>query len=114
MEVNYQAVEKAKQLIDEGMYRINIPWRDVQPSENAGQKYLDQNGLDAYGQWFLAIDPNVSETSPERYLFPYGDFKAVQRTGIIAAKQNAVQSQDADLEAAADEILDLFDRLNAC
>jgi hypothetical protein len=114
MNVNHDALEKAKQLIDEGSFRINTPWRDAQPTNTAEDRYIAQNGWKAYGQWFLAVDPNVSAESKEHYKFPYGDFNAVHRTGLIAAKQRAAQNHNTDVEAAADEILDLFDRLNAC
>jgi hypothetical protein len=114
MKVNREAVEKAKQLIDEGKFRVSTPWRDAQPSTTAQDRYINANGWQAFGQWYLALDPNAHETSKERYLFLFGDFNAVHRTGVIAAKQRAAQNQDVELEAAADEILDLFDRLNAC
>lgn len=112
MKVNQEALEKAKQLIDEGKFRINTPWRDVQPSPTALNKYLSQHGPDAYRQWFLAIDPDAPES--ERYMLPFGDFNSVHRSGVVAAKQRAEQQHAPDVEAAADEILDLFDRLNAC
>lgn len=114
MKVNREAVEKAKRLIDEGKFRISTPWRDAQPSITAEDRYIDNHGLAAFGQWYLALDPNVKVDTKERYKFPFGDFNAVHRTGVIAAKQRAAQNHDAELEAAADEILDLFDRLNAC
>lgn len=114
MQVNYEAIENAKRLIDEGKFRINTPWREVQPSEVAQNRYLDQHGWDAYSQWFLAVDTSAPQDSKDRYKFPVGDFNAVHRSGLVAAKQRAAQNQDADLEAAADELLDIFDRLNAC
>lgn len=114
MKVNREAVEKAKQLIDEGKFRVSTPWRDAQPSTTAQDRYINTNGWQAFGQWYLALDSDAHETSKERYQFPFGDFNTVHRTGVIAAKQRAAQNQDTELEAAADEILDLFDRLNAC
>lgn len=114
MNVNHEALEKAKQLIDEGSFRINSPWRDAQPTNTAEDRYIAQHGWEAYGQWFLAVDPNTDAETKEHYRFPYGDFNAVHRTGLIAAKQGAAQNHEADVEAAADEILDIFDRLNAC
>jgi hypothetical protein len=112
IQVNQEAVEKAKQLIDEGKFRINTPWRDVQPSPIALNRYLSQHGENAYSQWFLAIDPDAAEA--ERYTLPFGDFNSVHRSGVMAAKQRAEQHHAPDVEAAADELLDLFDRLNAC
>ena len=112
MQVHQEAVERAKQLIDEGKFRINTPWRDVQPTPTAVNRSLDQHGLSEFSQWFLAVDPDAAEA--ERYKLPFGDFNSVHRSGVAAAKQRAAENQAPDVEAAADEILDLFDRLNAC
>jgi len=114
MKVNHEAIEKAKQLIDEGKFRINTPWRDAQPSVTAEDRYIDQHGWQEYGQWFLALDPDTHEATKDHYQFPFGDFNAVHRTGLVAAKKRAAQHQQAEVEAAADDLLDLFDRLNAC
>lgn len=114
MQLNPTALEHAKHLIDEGMFRINTPWREAQPSPTAEDRYLANNGADAYASWYLAINPQAPEGSKERYLFPLGDFKSVHRSGIMAAKNSAEKAHQTDVAAAADEILDLFDRLNAC
>jgi creatinine amidohydrolase/Fe(II)-dependent formamide hydrolase-like protein len=114
MKVNNEALEKAKQLIDEGKFRINTPWRDAQPSEKAENRYIDQHGLKEYSAWYLALDPAAGEDSKDHYKFPFGDFNAVHRTGLVAAKQRAAQNHEEGVVAAADELLDLFDRLNAC
>ncbi len=114
MIVNHDALEKARQLIDQGKFRINTPWRDAQPTATAEDRYIANHGWKAYGRWFLAVDPNAHDGTKERYQFPYGDFNAVHRTGLMAAKQRAAQTRAAGVEAAADELLDLFDRLNAC
>ena len=85
MKVNHEAVEKAKRLIDEGKFRISTPWRDAQPSITEEDRFIDNHGLAAFGQWYLALDPNVKVDTKERYKFPFGDFNAVHRTGVIAA-----------------------------
>lgn len=114
MVVNHEALEKAKQLIDEGKFRINTPWRDARPSNTAEDRYIARHGWEEYGQWFLAVDPDAQGDQKERYQFPFGDFNAVHRTGLVIAKQRAAQNHNAEVEAAADALLDLFDRLNAC
>lgn len=114
MKLNPAALEKAKALLDEGKYRINTPWREVQPSPAAEDKYVAANGWEAYGQWYLAVNPQAAEGTKEHYLFPVGDFNSVHRSGIAAAKSRAEKEQNADVAAAAEEILDIFDRMNAC
>ena len=114
MIVNHDALEKAKQLIDEGKFRINTPWRDAQPSHTAEDRYIEKHGWDEFGQWYLALDPDAHNNTKARYQFPFGDFNAVHRTGLVDAKKHAAQNHETAVEAAADELLDLFDRLNAC
>jgi hypothetical protein len=114
MIVNHEALEKAKQLIDEGNFRINTPWRDAQPTNTAEDRYIEKHGLQEFGQWYLAVDPDTQADTKAYYKFPFGDFNAVHRTGLVAAKQRAAQNRETAVEAAADELLDLFDRLNAC
>ncbi len=114
LKVNQQALDFAKHLIDEGDYAINTQWIKNEPSPDQADHYLDAHGAEDYAKWYLAVDSDDGKAATERYLFPYGDFKRVHRSGVIAAKQRAAQSDDAEVVRAADELLDLFDRLNAC
>ena len=42
-------------------------------------KYIEKNGMDEYGKWYLGIDTDENEDNKGRYKFPYGDFKRVHR-----------------------------------
>jgi hypothetical protein len=114
MQVNPKAIEKATRLIDEGKFRISTPWRDVKPSNLAEDRFIDRHGWEEFGEWYLAVEADADKASKERYQFPIGDFNALHRSGLVAAKQRAAQDNLADVEAAADELLFLFDRINAC
>jgi hypothetical protein len=114
MKLNPIALEKAKTLLDEGKFRISTPWKQVQPSAQAQSAYLEQHGLVAYQQWYLAINPDAPEGSPERYQLPFGDFNSLHRSGLVAARQRAEQSQSEDIQTAVDDLLFVFDRLTAC
>jgi hypothetical protein len=114
MKINPVAVEKAKTLIDEGKFRINTPWRQVRPSADAEDKYLRQHGTEEYAQWYLALDTDAPEGSKTRYQYPIGDFNALHRSGLVAAKDQAAKYHQHDIEEAADDILFIFDRLTAC
>ncbi len=114
MQLNAEAVKKANALIDEGKFRISTPWRQVQPSSEAETKYAEKNGWQAYGQWYLAINPDAPEGSKERYLLPFGDFNSIHRSGLMAARQEAEKAHNSEIEQAADDLLFIFDRLNAC
>lgn len=114
LKVNQQALDYAKHLIDEGEYAINTVWSTNEPSPDQENRYLDAHGWGDYANWYLAVDSDDSTDTKEHYKFPYGDFKRVHRSGVIAAKRRAAQNDDAEVVRAADELLDLFDRLNAC
>ena len=114
MIVNTDGIAYAKQLLEQGMYRLSTPWRTVQPSETAARKFWEQQGAADYARWHLALDPAQPEGSPERYLLPLGDFKSIHRSGIVAARDRAEREGAADVRQAVEDILDLFDRMNAC
>lgn len=114
MHVNRAAVEHAKTLIEDGQYAINTVWSRNAPQADAENRYLETNGIEAFGRWYLAIDTDADADAGSAHQFPYGDFKRVHRSGVIAARQRAAQNGYHDVANAADELLDLFDRMNAC
>lgn len=112
--LNREGLENARRLLDEGKYIINTSWRTAQPTEQAESEFLDQQGEAEYAKWFLGIDTDASEGSKERYKFPYGDFRKVHQSGLVAARQRAAQNDYTDIYEGAGELLDIFDRMNAC
>lgn len=114
VKVNPEAVKHARQLIEDDQYSVNTQWSQSQPSTQEENSFLDKNGDTEYAKWYLAIDTDESEDSKERHKFPYGDFRRLHRSGVIAAKQRAAQNDYKDVEDAADDLLDLLDRLDAC
>lgn len=49
----------------------------------------------------LAIDTEEGEDTKGRYKFPYGDFEAVHRCGVLTAESRAGQYKYQDIELAA-------------
>lgn len=107
LQVNTQAVEYAKQVIGEGKWALNTVWSKNQPSPEAEAKYRAANGDENYGRWYLA-------TENGNYRFSVGDFNRVHRGAVAVARRYGELNGLPELVAAADEILDLFDRMNAC
>lgn len=107
LKANLAGLEHAKQLIDDGLWALNTQWSANQPSPESEARYLSQHGEGDYARWFLVKDESG-------YKFPIGDFRKVHRSGVVAARRYAEQNQLEDVVSAADEILDLFDRMNAC
>lgn len=104
MKLNRAGLEHALALMMTGDWALNTVWATNQPT--AAQ--LAARSADEIAQWHLAINDDGT------YALPVGDFRRVHRSGVIAAKRAAETAQHAEIVAAADEILDLFDRLNAC
>lgn len=107
--VNQPAVDKAKSLISANQYDLNSEWEDAQPSTDDENDMLDRHDFDRYGEWFLAIDTEASQATKDRYNFPYGDFRRLHRSGLIAAKQRAAQYDHDEIAAAADDLIELLD-----
>ena len=100
-------------MIDAGQYDLDTDWEDGQASTDDENDQIERHGYDGFGAWHLAIDTDASEETKDRYGFPYGDFRRVFRTGLIAAKQRASQFGHDDVERAADDLLTHLDDVAA-
>ncbi len=114
VKLNCEALEHARKLIDDGSYIINTAWKTAQPNEKEENAYLDKHSEADYAKWFLAVDTDEKEGSKARHKFPYGDFRKVHQSGLVAVRQRAAQNDYEDIYEAAGELLDIFDRMNAC
>lgn len=113
MKVNEKAASKAKEMIRAHHYVLDSDWSEAQASSDDENDYLENHSWQEYGEWFLAIDTDASKETKDRYNFPYGDFRRVHRSGLIAAKQRAAQYDYAKVEKAADDLLELLDETKA-
>ena len=98
----------AEKLIREGKTLDSESWDGPDPDiENA---YLDANGWDAYGTWFLGRNTDAEEETKARYSFPFtSDFKTVDRKGLIAIRSRAAQNDDPSVFEAAGRLIDQYD-----
>ena len=103
--VNDDGVAKARQMIDSNQYVLDSEWSEAAPSTADANDKIDRDGYKGYGEWHLAVDTGASEDTKDRYGFPFGDFRRVVRSGLIAAKQRAAQNEHDAVEKAADELL---------
>ncbi|MDX1421390.1 MAG: hypothetical protein R3181_15600 [Rubricoccaceae bacterium] len=103
--VNPKGVDHAQSLIDSHHYVKDSDWSTAQPSPDDENDLLDRNGWDDFARWHLAEDTDENEGTKARYKFPYGDFRRVHRSGLIAAKQRAASEHYDDVEDAADRLL---------
>ncbi len=109
MKLNEAGRRKAKSMIESSQYVLDSSWGEANPSANEGNAFLEAHSWAEYGEWHLGIDESAAEETKDRYGFPYGDFRRVHRSGLIAAKQRAAQNDYTDIEHAVDKLLTLLD-----
>ena len=107
--VNDDAVKQARKLIDDGRYDDTTEWSDATPTADDENAEIEKHGYDGFGAWHLAIDPDAGEETKQRYAFPYGDFRKVNRAALIHGKQRAAQFGHDAIEKAADDLLQRLD-----
>lgn len=107
--VNKAGVAKARELIDAGKYDDSTEWSDAAPSADDENGYIDKHGYDGYGEWHLALDKEANDETKDRYGFPFGDFRKVNRAALIHAKQRASQNDHDAVAKEADKLLEHLD-----
>lgn len=109
LKVNDIGVQHAKKLITAGQIDLKSRWnKETEPTTQAADQFITENGWQEYAKWFLAVNPSVREDEKQRYEFPIGDFKKVYREGVIAAEKRAGQYKHLDVENAAKGLLQLI------
>jgi hypothetical protein len=109
--VNREALNHAKKLITDGSVAEDQrdDWSEHAPSTDDENKFIEKQGMAAFGKWHLEIDPDEDKDNKGTYSFPIGDFKRVHRGAVIAAKGRAAQYDHTEVRDAADELLKLID-----
>lgn len=106
--VNRSGVAQAMSLVNDGKIKKPQGWNP--PSANEENAYIEENGMAAYGKWFLGIDANANPETKEHWHYIYtSDFVNVDRAGLIAARQRAGQQNQTDVFNAAGKLLEKID-----
>jgi hypothetical protein len=94
--------EHAQKLVREGKVVLDDrdAWSEHQPSAKDENAFIEQHGYAQYGRWHLGIDDEARPDTKAHYKFPYGDFEAIHRCGVLAAESRAGQRDYADIESA--------------
>ena len=104
--LNQDALDRAQNLIKGRQYEKDSDWSEAQPSADEENKFIDENGWEAFAKWHLAYDTEASEETKSRYMFPFGDLKKLHRSALIAAKQRAGSEDYEEVQSAADRLLE--------
>ena len=103
VKLNVAAFEYAKELIKQGHVAADGrgEWGKHQPSAETQNEFIRVHGFGEYAKWHLGIDDRYPVNTKRRYKFPYGDFKNVHRSGLLAARARARQYGYTEIENAA-------------
>ena len=113
VKLNERAFEHAKTLITERrfVYDERDAWSEHRPSAAKENRFIEEHGFEEYARWYLGIDSEASEDTKGHYKFPYADFEAVHRCGVIAAEVRAARLDYEDIQAAAAHLHGMLETL---
>ena len=111
--VNPRAVARARELIDARQYVLESRWGDVQPNADAENAFLASHSWDEYAAWHLGLTDGATDETKARYAFVYGDFRRIDRMGLIACLYRAAEWRHKEIELAAHELLQHLDKTRA-
>jgi hypothetical protein len=73
-----------------------------------GEQLYRRKRLEAFAKWHLAYDTEASEETKSRHEIPFGVFKKLYRSAVVAAKQRADSEDYNDVQSAADSLLEML------
>jgi hypothetical protein len=115
VKLNEAAFEFAKDRIAAGECVIDErdEWSEHQPTTDDENEFIEDEGWAAYANWHLGVDDDENDETKARYKFPFGDFEAVHRCGVLAAESRAGQRKYEDIEFAAAHLHGMLDEVKA-
>jgi hypothetical protein len=80
-------------------------WEEVKPTADDELHYIETHSLDEYGQWFLGINTDVAEDRKSKYVYPFGDFKVVQKSALMVVEEVAGKKHQHEIKDVAHQLL---------
>jgi len=108
-EVNGEAVENARKLIEARQYVLDSEWGEVQPRADDQNSFLDKHSWPEYAAWHLGLTEGAGDETKARYAFVLGDFRRIHRTALIACVYRASEWRHKSVELAAHDLLQALD-----
>ena len=99
-----EQVEQGRVLMD-----LRNAWSEHRPSAADENDFIRQHGFAEYAKWHLGIDDRHAENTKARYKFPFGDFKNIHRSALLAVKSRARQYGYIDIENVANRLLEMIE-----
>ena len=75
-------------------------WSEHQPSSEEENKYIEKNGMDEYGKWYLGIDTDENEDNKGRKNFLMVILNEYIVAELLSAESRAGQYKHFDIEKA--------------
>jgi hypothetical protein len=109
--VNVEALSFAASLIEQGHFVADKKgvWRSDHPSRSQENDFIRSRGFQEYAKWYLALDERHAVDAKARYKFPFGDFRNVHRSGLLAVKARAHEFGYLKIEDAAAKLLQMIE-----
>jgi hypothetical protein len=109
--LNAAAFDFARELIEQGNFVADQKgdWKGTHPTRAEENDFLRDHGFDEYAKWHLGVDERHAKSSKARYKFPFGDFRNVHRSGLLAVKARAHEFGYQEIENAAAKLLELVE-----
>jgi hypothetical protein len=112
IELNRPALRAARALVREGkvVRDGSGDWSEAQPTPDEENAFIEREGWTEYSHWHMGIDKSEDRETKEAHSFPYGDFRKVHRSGVIAAESRAGQFGHDEIRDELKKLLELIDR----
>ncbi|MBY0109589.1 MAG: hypothetical protein K2X90_00560 [Candidatus Babeliaceae bacterium] len=112
IKINKEGYEHALEIIKNGLEveHETSNWKEIKPDVNEMAQFLNTHSLKEYGLWFLGIDTDADQNSKDKYVYPYGDFSVLHKSGLIAAEQEAGNKHNHEIKSAAQKLLAMINQ----
>jgi hypothetical protein len=113
VKLNRRAYDHARELVRERKTVLDDrdAWSEHRPSAAQENAYLEEHGYGEYGRWYLGVDDEMASDTKGHFKYPYGDFSAIHRCGVMSAEVRAAQQDHEDIEKAAAHLHGALDAL---
>ena len=111
IELNKPALRHARALVRDGKVVRDGQgdWSEAQPTPDEQNSFIERDGWTEYSHWHMGIDKSADRETKEAYSFPFGDFRTVHRSGVIAGEVRAAQFDHSEIRDALKKLLELID-----
>jgi hypothetical protein len=111
IELNKPALRHARALVRDGKIVRDGQgdWSEAQPTPDEENSFIERDGWTEYAHWHMGIDKSADRETKDAYSFPFGDFRKVHRSGVIAGEVRAAQFDHTEIRDALKKLLELID-----